>query len=502
MLWAIKMNMLLLYVLLYSFTIEISASNIVLIIADDLDLAIGGMTPLKNTKKLVGDEGGVFLNCFVNSPICCPNRAAILTGRYQHNHLTVNNSIEGGCSSLQWQKNQEPNSFANLIKSMAIYTTFYAGKYLNQYGSIKAGGPAHVPVGWDWWAGLVGNSKYYNYSLSLNGTVREYGDKPEDYLTDVIGNLAIDFLKTRNADDEIPFLMVLAPPAPHAPYTPAPRHTDAFKGINATRTPNFNTPQQRDKHFLVKNGVAPLPDSVLPKLDEIYRRRWEALLAVDDLVENVYKTLAERKLLDDSYIIFTSDNGYHIGQFSMPFDKRLPYETDIRVPLLMRGPGVPRGNIKNPASSVDIFATILDMAGTDAPSDGTSLLSHYLHTDRTVLIEYRGEKSEKTPTSGCPTDRDPNMVLCSKDFSCKCQDCSNNTYSCIRRVAQGDDNIFCIFEDDGNTIEAYNLRDDNFQLNNIGYTMKSALRHRFRNRLKQAVICEGADCVMTGSQAD
>lgn len=100
-----------------------------------------------------------------------------------------------------------------------------------------------------------------------------------------------------------------------------------------------------------------------------------------------------------------------LGQFSMPFDKRQPYETDIRVPLLMLGPGVPTGDVKYPASSVDLFSTIMDMAGLDAPSDGTSLLSHYLHTDRTVLIEYRGEKSNRPQSSGCPTDNDPDMTV-------------------------------------------------------------------------------------------
>ncbi|XP_015522323.2 N-acetylglucosamine-6-sulfatase isoform X1 [Neodiprion lecontei] len=481
--------------------IAITASNIVLIIPDDLDLTIGGMTPLRNTKKLIGDQGAVFANCFVNSPICCPNRASILTGRYQHNHLTVNNSIAGGCSSPEWQKYQEPNTFAQQIKrDSSSYTTFYAGKYLNQYGSRAAGGPSHVPLGWDWWAGLVGNSKYYDYTLSINGTEKKYGDKPGDYLTDVIGNLAMEFLKTRNTNNDHQFLMVLAPPAPHAPFTPAPRHDGAFKGTKAMRTPNFNTPRQRDKHFLARFGRAPLPESILPKLDEIYRRRWEALLAVDDLVQNVYNTLLERHLINDTYIIFTSDNGYHVGQFSLPFDKRQPYETDIRVPLLIRGPGISKGTVQYPASSVDLFATILDMAGTDASSDGTSLLSHYLRTDRTLLIEYRGEKSEKPQTSGCPTDSDPNMAICSADFACKCQDCKNNTYSCIRRVANGDDNLFCIFEDNDNYVEAYDLKTDAFQITNIGYTMPSRRRHLFRNRLKKAVVCKGDDCVITGTQ--
>lgn len=156
-------------------------------------------------------------------------------------------------------------------------------------------------------------------------------------------NLAGDFLKTRNPSEESQFLMVLAPPAPHAPFTPAQRHKDAFSGTKAMITPNFNLPKQKvyelfvssifilqsyqviitttdtvslfqDKHFFVGLGPAPLPDHILPKLDDIYRNRWEALLAVDDLVTSVHSVLEQRNLLNDTYLIFTSDNGYHIGK--------------------------------------------------------------------------------------------------------------------------------------------------------------------------------------------
>ncbi|KMQ96049.1 n-acetylglucosamine-6-sulfatase-like protein [Lasius niger] len=194
-----------------------------------------------NTLNLIASQGATFTNCFVASPICCPNRASILTGRYQHNHLTVNNSIAGGCSSAQWQQSQEPATFAALLRN-AGYRTFYAGKYLNEYGSEKVGGAAHVPVGWDWWAGLIGNSKYYDYSLSINGTEIKYGNNSSDYLTDVISNLAVDFIN--GYSDDQPFLMVLAPPAPHAPFTPADRHNDKYNDTKAKRTPNFNVPVQ------------------------------------------------------------------------------------------------------------------------------------------------------------------------------------------------------------------------------------------------------------------
>ncbi|KAL0120010.1 hypothetical protein PUN28_007995 [Cardiocondyla obscurior] len=475
------------------------AKNIVLIVTDDQDSVLDGMTPMTNTLNLIGSQGATFTNCFVASPICCPNRASILTGRCQHNHRTVNNSIAGGCSSAEWQQTWEPATFGALLRNKAGYTTFYAGKYLNQYGNQKIGGAAHVPVGWDWWAGLIGNSKYYNYSLSINGTERKYGNSPSDYFTDVINNLAADFIKGCSSDR--PFLMVLAPPAPHAPFTPADRHNDKYNGTKAKRTLNFNVPVHQDKHWLIREGPTPLPDDIIPKIDEIYRKRWEALLAVDDLVKNVHDLLKERHLLDDTFFIYTSDNGYHIGQFSMPMDKRQPYETDIRVPLLISGPGIELSTISTPVSSVDIFITILSIASVDYASDGMTLFDTYRNftQDRTVLIEYRGERSHKLTSSGCPSDNDINVALCAKEMACKCEDAANNTFSCIRRVAPNFNNVFCVFEDDQKFIEAYDMNIDEYQLTNIGYSMEKSSRRRFRKLLKNMVMCQGPTCVYTGS---
>ncbi|XP_032691117.1 N-acetylglucosamine-6-sulfatase-like isoform X4 [Odontomachus brunneus] len=427
---------------LLNYLLSVASQNIVLILTDDQDLTLDGMTPMTHTRNLIGHHGATFKNCFVASPICCPNRASILTGRYQHNHLTVNNTIAGGCSSAQWQQSREPTTFAALLQKLAGYKTFYAGKYLNE------------------------------------------------------SNLAVDFINTHT--DDQPFLIVLAPPAPHAPFTPADRHNHKYNGTRAKRTPNFNVPVHQNKHWLVRHGQAPLPDNVLPKLDDIYSKRWEALLAVDELVATVHKSLKKRNLLHNTYFIYTSDNGYHIGQFSMPMDKRQPYETDIRVPLLISGPGIAPATISAPVSSVDIFATLLDIAGMEYASDGKTLFkkSDNLPEDRTLLIEYRGERSRHRSSSGCPSDWDLNVTLCVREMACKCQDAANNTFSCIRRVSPSFNNIFCVFEDDQEFIEAYDLNVDEYQMTNIGYTMKKGLRHKFRKRLNRMTACREADCIL------
>ncbi|EEC10043.1 sulfatase, putative [Ixodes scapularis] len=135
---------------------------------------------------------------------------------------------------------------------------------------------------------------------------------------------AANFLRPRTNQSK-PFFMFLSPPAPHQPFTPAVRHRNAYNGVQAPRTPSFN---------VSSNAVSRPYDRRIP---------WRTLLAVDDLVSEVVGILASKKLLASTYVFFTSDNGYHLGQFSQPKDKRQPYETDIHVPLLVRGPGIPAG---------------------------------------------------------------------------------------------------------------------------------------------------------------
>ena len=118
-------------------------------------------TPLEKTRRLLGDAGATFSNAFASTPICCPSRSTILTGRYQHNTKVLNNTIDGNCSSPAWQQNMEPSNIGAKLQPLG-YKTFYAGKYLNMYGLKKAGGVEHVPKGWDSWNALVGNSRLVN----------------------------------------------------------------------------------------------------------------------------------------------------------------------------------------------------------------------------------------------------------------------------------------------------------------------------------------------------
>uniref|UniRef100_A0A3B3I1W4 Glucosamine (N-acetyl)-6-sulfatase (Sanfilippo disease IIID), b n=1 Tax=Oryzias latipes TaxID=8090 RepID=A0A3B3I1W4_ORYLA len=293
------------------------ASNVVLVLVDDQDVQLGGM--------------------FTVTPLCCPSRSSILSGRYPHNHGVRNNSLSGNCSSLLWQKGPESGAFPVYLNKLG-YQTFFAGKYLNQYGGKDAGGVAHIPPGWDQWNALVGNSQYYNYTLSVNGKEEKHGDNYEkDYLTDLILNRSLHFLDDRSPQH--PFFIMLSPPAPHSPWTAAPQYGKEFSNVKAPRDGSFDKPG-KDKHWLLRQPPNPMSNSSLVYLDDAYRRRWQTLLSVDDMVEKLVKKLESVKELNDTYIFYTSDNGYHTGQFSLPIDKRQLYDFDIRVPLLVRGPGI------------------------------------------------------------------------------------------------------------------------------------------------------------------
>ncbi|XP_063368638.1 N-acetylglucosamine-6-sulfatase-like [Cydia amplana] len=461
--------------------------NFVIILTDDQDVTMGGMTPMKHVRRLIGEEGMTFANTFVSSPICCPSRASILTGLHIHNHGTTNNTVRGGCYGPQWKK-LEANTFATALQG-AGYRTFYAGKYLNEYGKKDRG--ATVPPGWSEWHGLVGNSVYYNYTLSNNGVPTHSEDL---YLTDIIRDISVNFLENQTE----PFLMVLAPPAPHQPFTPAPRNRDAFRDVAAPRTPIFNV-AAKDKHWLMTMPPSPLPESMLHELDRAYRSRWEALLAVDEMVADVMAML-KKSGRDNTYVIYTSDNGYHVGQFSQVYDKRQPYESDIRVPLLIKGPAIkPNVTSHQPVMNIDLAPTILKLAGLDVPKsmDGRAIdvLDENPVKERTMLVEYFGQGQDGAVDSKCPWKYDSEYLdECRPLYDCKCQDSRNNTYACLRRIGKQVNDKYCEFRDTKDFIEIYDLDADPYEQSNLKNDTMGAFLAWYHHVLNAMVSCKGLDC--------
>ncbi|PIK38994.1 putative N-acetylglucosamine-6-sulfatase-like, partial [Apostichopus japonicus] len=426
--------------------------NIVFILTDDQDVELGGMIPMVKTLKLLGNGGMTFQNMFTVSPLCCPSRSSILTGNYVHNHEAVNNSISGNCSSTTWQKGPEKNTLATQLQAQGYYT-FFAGKYLNQYGDPSVGGAGHIPPGWDDWNGLIYNSVYYNYNISVNGVVEtHHDDYYKDYLTDLIHNKSIDFLKVNRGNDE-PFFMMLSTPACHRPFDSAPQYVKNFTTKKAPRDKAFNT-KAKNKHWLIQQAPHPMSNDSMDYVDDAFRKRWRTLLSVDDMVSDLITTLENLTLLNSTFIFFASDNGFHLGQFSLPNDKRQMYEFDIRVPLLVRGPGVKAGSKSlDPVLTIDLMPTFVHLASGSEPTDvdGTSFVPLLLPKKKKkknaawrkdMLIEHQGEYLAKGFEDCSHTE-----FLNECWPNCVCEDAYNNTYSCLRSLSPTDNYILCQFSD-------------------------------------------------------
>jgi arylsulfatase A-like enzyme len=344
--------------------------NIIFILADDLNIEL--INHLPRLQSLLAARGTTFNNFFVNLALCCPSRASILRGQYAHNTEIFTNTPPGGGFQKFFDLGREESTVATWLND-AGYRTVLLGKYLNGYpGNV---GSTYVPSGWDEWYGIVGGPTFFNYRLNETGKIVSYGSNPEDYLTDVLAEKAADFIR-RTAPTGQPFFIYLAPYAPHQPADPAPRHLDTFPGVQAPRTPSFNEADVSDKPTWVRNTPPRTPGQIA-QLDALYRRRLQSMLAVEDLIENLIRTLRRSGQLRNTYIFFSSDNGFHLGQHRLPAGKNSAYEEDIRVPLIVRGPRVPAGRaIEHLGVNIDLGPTFAELAGAQVPDfvDGRSLV--------------------------------------------------------------------------------------------------------------------------------
>lgn len=342
------------------------------LLTDDLDSPEISVMP--RLKSLLIDQGTSLTDYNVSVSWCCPSRATTLRGQYAHNTQIWSNSAPNGGFGRFYSRNLEDSTIATWLQS-AGYRTGLFGKYLNGYPEQAPVGEKYVPPGWTTWEVPAAGSPYhqFNYTLNKNGRLEHHGDKPKDYLTDVLNADARAFIRSPSPK---PFLAYIGVYNPHAPATPAPRHAKLFKNVKAPRTPSYDEKDLTGKPTEVRR-LSPVSAGEEKTWDALYRDRLRSLQSVDDMIGDLVTALRQSGRLDDTYFIFTSDNGFHIGQHRMPPGKNTAYDEDTRVPFIVRGPGVPAGrSVHQLAGNVDVAPTLADLAGITSPGfvDGRSLV--------------------------------------------------------------------------------------------------------------------------------
>jgi arylsulfatase A-like enzyme len=368
--------------------------NVVVIMTDDQ--RVDDLAAMPAVRSLVVRPGAYFTRSYASFPLCCPSRATFLTGQYAHNHGVLDNRPpRGGYRALDGAETLP------VWLQRAGYETAHVGKYLNGYGVLR---PREVPPGWDEWQGSVDLStySYRGYTLNENGRLVN----PGRYQTDELTRRAVRFVRRADA----PFFLSVAYLAPHEALTgplpefgagpgcrgsaiPAPRHARRFARRSMPIPPSFDEADVSDKPSFVR-ALPRLSARGRVLIERAWRCRRESLLAVDEGVERIAAALHRSGELRRTLLIFTSDNGFFLGEHRLPENKINVYEEAVRVPLAMRGPGVPAGRrVPDPVANVDLAPTILDAAGAEAglQMDGRSLLPLVRrpgrHMDRPILLE-------------------------------------------------------------------------------------------------------------------
>ena len=395
-----------------------------MVVIESDDQTVASMRVMSNVGSLIGAQGTTFENSFVNLSLCCPSRATFLTGQYAHNHDVWSNLAPNGGFD-RFEALHGDNNLAVWLRAAGYYTGLI-GKYLNGYANDPP-----VPPGWsEWHAAAPAPQRVYNYNLNNNGTLVQQGQAYSDFKQDVLTRKAVDFV-SRRAPRAQPFFLWLTYTAPHIgvpepnpnpPFDcaeapkPAPRHAHAFDTEPLPKPPSFNEADVSDKPAPIRR-LPRLSASDIADIQRKYRCQLESLLSVDEGVKKVVEALAASGELDGTLIIYTSDNGYFNGEHRIPEGKQRVYEESIRVPLLMRGPGIPQeGSVSGPVINADLAPTIVDVANATPGlvMDGESLIPvaqnpgieggrellveelsfNAIRTERHVYAEYRNGERE------------------------------------------------------------------------------------------------------------
>lgn len=532
--------------------------NIVWFFTDDQDQMLGGSfpihnktTPMPHTQALLAEQGVSATNFFAHTPICCPSRSQLLTGRYFHNLKVVGNK---GCMHANETLVNDYN-FLQILHRDANYNVGMFGKYLNNM-------PDKVPFGFNAWLANGGGSylapsfQVQNVDGFPNGTWQGSAD---DYTTAVVGNASVAWIrKMATQFPSQPFFAYIAPKSAHEPFNPAPWYADHWDPSWPSQEPrpkncwNASLASRKDKHGnLATNPL--LTEEAADVVTGIFKNRWRTLMSVDDVVEAVIAEVQSLGLMTSTYFFFSSDHGYQLGEFNILLDKRQVYDTNTRIAFLARGPGIsPGSNFSYPATMVDVAPTFLTLAGLPKPADmdGKPLVPLFVDSSRfhelllstrtymqsidqtkyqnswrdVVFIEYYynypfpkcvndcnqtcGEyPAQDAYCAGLETK--PNSLCWG---SCCTQQCyatesTANNFIALRSMADSanGDTLYAEFQTGDLTnadikfehvdfYEYYNASNDPWQINNVYKSTDKDVLNRLHNQLSQWFACAGDTC--------
>jgi len=346
--------------------------NVVLIFTDDQRKAT--LSVMKATRRLFKSQGTTFDPAFASTPLCCPARATLFSGRYMHNHNVTTNTSGS---------NLDQDHTIQAYLQGAGYRTALFGKFLNTF-------PEQGIQHFDTWA-MSRGFPYYNGNWNIDGTWQTV----PTYSTQFIAEQAVRFITHAERADDTPWFLYLAPIAPHGPATPQHRYADAeVPGWDGN--PRVFERDRSDKPRYIRQS-----DMTFEAARNARAKQLRTLLSVDDLVKRLFRKLKETGERRNTLAFFISDNGMHWAEHGWNH-KTTPYRPSVEVPFLMRWPGhvAPGDRDGRFAAHVDVAPTILDAAGVSAdptvPMDGRSLLQQWRR--KRVHLEYHHYKVFTTPT--------------------------------------------------------------------------------------------------------
>jgi arylsulfatase A-like enzyme len=499
--------------------------NILVVMTDDQ--AAADLAKMPNVRRLLAQQGTKFTNTVDSFPLCCPSRATFITGQYAHNHGVVGNFFPYGWYGMKDRGNTLP---AWLQK--AGYRTALIGKWLNGYGALDAHG--EVPHGFNIWRGLLDVSAYdyFNFVMNMNGKLKSWGDgdfarklvefanievtpNPRgvqgvvDKLQEIFGPAPYSYWGTQKAKNyspdvtgketeklvgaekhaKKPFFIWWAPAAPHREDVattlmgrpgrdprPAPRYAKKSSSYKLPRPRNFNEADFSDKPSNMRNHAGPLTDKQIAQLQLDYEGRIGSLLAVDDHVKKLMQVLKATHQDKNTLVVFVSDNGWMQGEHRIPGDKFLPYEESLRVPFILRGPGVPAGKtVRGQVSNIDFAATLLDVARAKPGRklDGVSLVPTLRHPKRQTnrIIEIEAPR---------PLFEQDNVPV--------------NAWDRPWKGVRTDRYTYVVYNETGEE-ELYDRVKDPAQMRSVAADPAYAkIKARLKNRLKKLDRCSGGSC--------